>query len=429
MRTNIRSQDPISVFDIGDGPVVPDEVIMKTGRTPVEIYFDEEHYRREKTRVFEQSWLLVGRTNEFTEPGSFVVREILGRSILLVRAQDNVLRAFHNACSHRLSKLVWEPEGKLTTIHCPYHAWAYDLDGRLKFVPGGECFPNLDMERSGLSEIPCDSFGIFVFINLNVKPKLSLKEFLGGWGERMDGLPWEDFSVVGRATAELPCNWKLGIENAGEAYHAFSLHKRTLASTVPKDNLFLKAPSLDYYGLHVSNAVITNTNPRLNPAHVMQEFYREHAAIPLAGGRRASAADARVTFSTHPGINQHKIDNHGVDNSLLFPNAIMAFSGFGWLVQRFWPTSPTTCVWEAEWGMPKPNSWADRFGQDQTLALTRDIIAEDLPNIIYQQKMLQSGAKTHEQFGTEEMLLRRLCANIVALTRDEPTSNRLVAAE
>ena len=428
---NSASIDPLSSFNLGHGPLAPDEDIMVHGRSPKELYTSPEHHAREVSEVFEKSWVNVGRVNEFPENGSFVVRELLGRSILIIRGRDAKVRAFYNACSHRLAKLVWESEGKLSAITCPYHAWGYDTQGALKFIANKPCFPDVDQAESGLTGIACESYGNFVFINLDPNHTISLRDYLGGWGERMEGLPWDDFPVSGRASATLPFNWKLGIENTSESYHAFALHKRTLGSVVPPDNRYCNTPSIEYYGPHTSYVVVVNTEPNFDESNMMQAFLRANVGMLLAGGAEAKFEGERPTFATHPGVNQKRLPNFGVDNNLIFPNLVLGLSSFGWYTQRFWPITADTCFWQAEWGMTKPKTWRDRYAQEQVITSYRDIIGEDVPNMVYQHDMLKSGAKPYQQFGTEEMMLRRLAACIASASNENamPAQAAPLAAE
>ena len=95
-------------------------------------YFDPEVFERERRRVFHRSWQYVGHVSMLPEPGSYIVRDILDQSVLLLRDRGGEIQAFFNVCQHRAHRLL-EGEGRLNAaaITCPYHAWAYDLSGAL----------------------------------------------------------------------------------------------------------------------------------------------------------------------------------------------------------------------------------------------------------------------------------------------------------
>src|SRR5690606_33219364 len=103
---------------------------------PAACYTDPAIHALERRELFGRHWLAVARDEDLPEAGSFVTRGLGGDSILIVRGSDARLRAFFNVCRHRGSRLVAEPCGQLRgAIACPYHAWTYELDGRLRQAP------------------------------------------------------------------------------------------------------------------------------------------------------------------------------------------------------------------------------------------------------------------------------------------------------
>lgn len=91
-------------------------------------YWSEDVFALERERLFHGGWFCVGRTDDAPALGAFVVVDLAGESILIVRGEDGVLRGFLNVCRHRGSELC-QGAGRLRTIRCPYHAWSYGLDG------------------------------------------------------------------------------------------------------------------------------------------------------------------------------------------------------------------------------------------------------------------------------------------------------------
>ena len=100
---------------------------------PAAYYWSDEIYRREVDAIFSKSWRFVGHLTEVTDAGDYLTQDICGQSIFVVRGRDGNLRGFHNVCRHRAHQLVSGRKGNLkAVITCPYHAWAYGLDGSLK---------------------------------------------------------------------------------------------------------------------------------------------------------------------------------------------------------------------------------------------------------------------------------------------------------
>ena len=116
-------------------------------------YHAAEVFERERERIFHTDWYCVGRAED-VGTGSFVVVDVVGESVILVRDRDGVLRAFLNACRHRGARLCdgAGPVGR--TIVCPYHAWTYDLSGALKGAPGFRDVPGFEKDEHSLVELP-----------------------------------------------------------------------------------------------------------------------------------------------------------------------------------------------------------------------------------------------------------------------------------
>jgi phenylpropionate dioxygenase-like ring-hydroxylating dioxygenase large terminal subunit len=114
---------------------------------PAWTYADPEFHELEKERVFASSWQVVCHESDVPKPGDWHTLDYLGESVLVVRGKDLTLRAFTNVCRHRGSRLVDGSSGCAHKLVCPYHAWSYDLDGRLAGVPDNASYPGLDKAR------------------------------------------------------------------------------------------------------------------------------------------------------------------------------------------------------------------------------------------------------------------------------------------
>ena len=120
----------------------------------------------ERDQVFRDSWQFVCHEEKLREAGSYVVTEVQGASILLVRGEEGDLRAFYNVCKHRGHELL-HGEGTTRLINCPYHAWSYQLDGRLRAARRSEHLINFDKDKICLDQVQIEVFCHLVFVNLN----------------------------------------------------------------------------------------------------------------------------------------------------------------------------------------------------------------------------------------------------------------------
>src|SRR5918994_1657619 len=175
-----------------------------------EAYTSEAFFALERERVFGTSWVAVGCSAQLREPGDVLVTGVAGRSIFVVRNRDGELRAFYNACRHRGTQLLTPDESRVKRfIRCPYHSWAYDLDGTCVGTPlfTGSEIPEdqraiFDMEDVkefdradyGLLPVAVDSWGPLVFVNLDPDPA-PLSENLGDLPARTAGHRLEEWEV------------------------------------------------------------------------------------------------------------------------------------------------------------------------------------------------------------------------------------------
>ena len=196
------------------------------GRTlPFDWYSDPAVLRLERERIFRRTWQYAGRTDQVAERGAFFTCDLGGVPIVVVRDEQDGLRAFLNVCRHRGS-LVCEGEGKRASLQCPYHAWTYGLDGALRAAPRSERVPGFDKESLGLVAVPVDSWGPFVFVNPDPEAE-PLAQTLGELPELVaaSGVDLGSLRFLKRARGEeYAANWKVCSENFLECYHCQVAH-------------------------------------------------------------------------------------------------------------------------------------------------------------------------------------------------------------
>ena len=191
---------------------------------PARWYADPEIYDAERRRIFSRHWLWIGREAEVAEPGSYLTAAPAGFPLVVRRTGDGTLRAFHNVCRHRASKLLTEPSGHCNTIECPYHGWRYRSDGALDHVPlFGEVadFPQRDLS---LFSVAVDVWRglLFVYLDPDAPP---LIEWLGPIEESVERTGPARVNFGREVTFLVDCNWKTYIDNYQEGYHIPPLQK------------------------------------------------------------------------------------------------------------------------------------------------------------------------------------------------------------
>jgi phenylpropionate dioxygenase-like ring-hydroxylating dioxygenase large terminal subunit len=186
-------------------------------------YRDADVLRREHDRIFLRSWQYVGHRAQAAEPGSFFTGALGLAPIVVTRARDGELRAFLNVCRHR-GFVVAEGAGRRETLQCRYHAWTYELDGRLRAAPRSEREGGFDAEELSLAPLRLDTWGPFVFVNAN-SDAAPLAEALGPVPAQLaEILDVEALEFRFRTDFTLEANWKVACENFLECYHCALAH-------------------------------------------------------------------------------------------------------------------------------------------------------------------------------------------------------------
>jgi glycine betaine catabolism A len=215
---------------------------------PSSYYLSEEIYAREKELIFCREWFCAGREEKLPSPGDFLVLDVLGESILVVRTKEGDLRAHYNVCRHRGTQLctatavdqdsVHLKGGVLGTtgIRCPYHQWTYSLDGHLLHAPHlveGDGFSKSDFS---LYPVGIETWGGFFFLNLSPREASTqgrtLQQQLGAIIARVERYPLADLRTAVSVTYDVHANWKVILENYNECYHCGGIHPE-LCEIVP----------------------------------------------------------------------------------------------------------------------------------------------------------------------------------------------------
>lgn len=128
-------------------------------------YQNEEFFGLEIEYLFKQNWLLVGHVSDIPEPRDYLTFDAVGEQALVLRGNDNEIRAFHNICRHRGAKILDPARGQCPhALTCPFHGWTYHLDGRLASVPAEPTFSNLNKDENGLMPLPFEIWMGFIFV-------------------------------------------------------------------------------------------------------------------------------------------------------------------------------------------------------------------------------------------------------------------------
>ncbi len=198
---------------------------------PGSTYVDEDVFRAEQERIFEQMWFCAVRAADLDKPGAYRTVQIGRESIIITRNRKHGIRAFYNICRHRGVKLCMEDTGQANrSFQCPYHAWTYDLDGKLIAAPNLTKMPDIDRQEYGLVTIPIREYLGYVWVCLAENPPSFEDDVMGDIEERLgdtqaiEGYDVANLALGRRITYDVKANWKLIIENFMECYHCATIH-------------------------------------------------------------------------------------------------------------------------------------------------------------------------------------------------------------
>jgi Rieske 2Fe-2S family protein len=201
---------------------------------PAEAYADTSVLEWEMERFFDGSWVCVGRSEGLREVGDRRAVRLGHERALLVRGENGGLRAFYNVCRHRGHELAEVGEaGSGRFVRCPYHAWAYGLDGSLKGAPGYAGVAGFDKADYSLVPVSISEWHGWIFANAdgNAPP---FEEHVGNLGERIRNHSPGELVTGARHDYEVRANWKILVENYHECYHCPSIHPELCEVSPPK---------------------------------------------------------------------------------------------------------------------------------------------------------------------------------------------------
>jgi phenylpropionate dioxygenase-like ring-hydroxylating dioxygenase large terminal subunit len=190
---------------------------------PAWTYSDPEFFEAEVARVIRPSWQVVCHESDLPNPGDFHTIDYVGESVVVVRARDGRINGFTNVCRHRGARLLDGPSGCAKKIVCPYHAWTYDLDGRLTGLPMRETYA-LDPSKHGLAPVEVELWRGFVFVRLEGGGP-SVAEMMAPYEAEVAPYRFEELRAFGRVTLRpRDVNWKNVGDNYSDGLHIAVAH-------------------------------------------------------------------------------------------------------------------------------------------------------------------------------------------------------------
>lgn len=225
------------------------ESLLKARHLPGWLYTSPEVFEREIETIFMKEWLCVGRVEEYEKPGDYHALRIAGEPLLIARDNTGKLNAFRNVCRHRGVEVA-TGQGNAKSFRCPYHAWVYNLDGKLAGAPHTKEVEGFDFANCSLLPVKLETWGGYIFVNFD-PDSASLNDSLDADGVRefADALHPEETRTSDKYTYEIACNWKFVPENLMDMYHVGVIHKDSFGGHFPVNDFRYR---LDKHGYHAT---------------------------------------------------------------------------------------------------------------------------------------------------------------------------------
>ncbi|MEV8225654.1 aromatic ring-hydroxylating dioxygenase subunit alpha [Streptomyces sp. NPDC079167] len=301
--------------------------LVREDRVAGRMYTDPQLFELEMTRIFERTWVWVAHESELPKAGSFKSTYVGRQPVIVAKDRKGTVNTLLNRCRHRGASLCEQRTGHANGFTCPYHAWSYGLDGKLRGIPYPDGYEGI-LEKGELSlrKLRTESYGGMVFATFDegIEP---LADFLGDvklWIDRFmkqgGGYP---VKVLGTHQFKFHGNWKIQLENTTDGYHFPIVHRSWMAS--------VDAETADMMSFMTDPAAITHG---LGNGHSVMQMVPEHSDLDIDDGTETLQArfTTLVTELKSAGLDDAAVRKlvramHGTGFNLnLFPNVSMSNS-------------------------------------------------------------------------------------------------------
>jgi Rieske 2Fe-2S family protein len=302
-------------------------------------YTSPELYDFERRTWLAHRWYTLGHSSELPDIGSFIVRDLLGESLVIVRDSERAVRAYYNVCRHRGSRIC-TTDGKASSLVCPYHAWSYRLDGSLRTATAMP--PDTNLKELGLHPVPVREVGGVILGSLRGDPqdvdavRVASEPLL-----QYHGIP--NARIAARRSYPTRANWKLVMENFAECYHCFPAHPEYCSTMSHVEVLARKATpeAVASFEREVERWFREDADPE-SPAAPRQSAYTDAmkqyvSRAPIGGGRLTQSQDGKQVA---PLMGQQKKFDGGMGVFSLRPFAFVALLNDHAILFQFLPTGP-----------------------------------------------------------------------------------------
>lgn len=260
-------------------------------------YTDQSIHQLEIEQVFSREWGYLCHAGQIPKPGDYLVSEIGGESLYVIRGRDETVRAFFNVCQHRGHELLQGQGNVPNVVVCPYHSWSYGMEGDLRGAPKMRLVSDFDKSEVTLTPVRVEVIGGFVFANLDDDAP-SLREAAPAFETILLSMIAESnqLKLVRQWEYDIAANWKIVTENFLEAYH--------VEFSGPAHQALANIIDVDTYRFEISGRTIEYTAKGGDPSVLPYEVNSNDAFTNSRGAPFHQVfLYPNMTFSVFPGTN------------------------------------------------------------------------------------------------------------------------------
>lgn len=348
-----------------------------------EFYKNPDLYEVEMQNIFMKHWILAGHMSQIPNKGDYLLFEFDKESVIVINTGDGV-KAHINVCTHRGSHICLEKQGTVKALTCPYHAWTFDLDGKLKAARN--MHEGFDFDGNGLHKANVELVGGLIFVNLSDNPP-SLDGMREDLSDVFDVFGFDNMKVAKQQTYHIPSNWKLSVENYQECYHCAPSHKdfarvHAMAQSPEKFNV-----QKEEFIKNSDGHVRTKASPfYFDRAKEGEEGY-QYDRNPLLPGRKTGSKGAEPVA---PLLGKLKKYEEAASEFMVGPVTYFLIYDDHMLGYRFLPDTQETSICDLFWFVRDDAEEGKDYNLDDLTWLWHVTILDDEKIIVDNQKGVNS---------------------------------------
>jgi Rieske 2Fe-2S family protein len=372
---------------------------------PPRAFHDQEIFDYEQRAWFAGGWVSVGREEDALVPGQYFLAPVAGENLIIVRGGDGQLRGFYNVCRHRGAMVVEEESGVEPRFQCPYHAWIYDLEGKLKQPRHTELLEDFDPAEWGLIPVRVDAWQGIVYVDLSGQAE-PLSDFLGDIVSTFARFDLGALRRARRIDYDVRANWKAIVENYEECYHCPGVH-----------------PQLNRITPYTSGSYLSSNGAALNS---FMEVLPQFETLSMTG-----AADGRAPI---PGMTDE--DDRRIYYSGVWPNLLFSLHPDYLMLHFVTPLEPGRTLVRCEWYFDPAEMAKPGFNPDDAIEFWDLTNRQDWHVCELQQQGTKSRAYTPGRYSSLEstvhafdlMVADRYANDGIITTQDRVSKQESAAA-